>query len=185
VTVTVLLPNNVTGSFTNSATVTATDGTQANNNVDPNVTNNTFSSTTVAGGGSCSPTTTDLQVTGASNNGNPVHGSPVTFTWQIKDAQGTIPANCSLFTASTTAPAGQSLTISGASTTLGSCSIANNQVSCNFGNIPGAGAVTVTITASASAAAPANSYTMTGSASFTGTDTNQANNTATVAIGAQ
>lgn len=184
VTVTVLLPANTTGSFTNSATVTATDGTQAATNVDPNLTNNTFSSTTTVGA-SCSATTTDLQVTGASNNGNPVHGSPVTFTWQIKDGQGTIPANCSLFTATTTAPAGQSLTISGASTTLGSCAIANNQVSCNFGNIPGAGAVTVTITASASAAAPANSYTMTGSASFTGTDTNQANNTATVAIGAQ
>ena len=184
VTVTVLLPANTTGSFTNSATVTVTDGTTANLNVDPNLANNTFSSTTTVGA-SCSATTTDVQVTGASNNGNPVHGTPVTFTWQIKDGVGNIAANCSQFTATTSAPAGQSLTISAASTTLGTCSIANNQVSCNLGNIPGGGAATVSITASASAAEPANSYSMTGSASFTGTDTNTANNTTTVLIGAQ
>jgi uncharacterized repeat protein (TIGR01451 family) len=184
VTVTVLLPANTTGSFTNSATVTATDGTAAAVNVDPNLANNTFSSTTTVGA-SCSATTTDLQVTGSSNNGNPVHGTPVTFTWLIHDAQGTIAANCSKFTATTSAPTGDSLTINSASTTLGSCTIANNSVSCDLTNVPGGGTATVTITASASAAAPANSYSMTGSASFTGTDTNTANNTFTVLIGAQ
>jgi hypothetical protein len=109
----------------------------------------------------------------------------VTFTWLIHDAQGTIAANCSKFTATTSAPTGDSLTINSASTTLGSCTIANNSVSCDLTNVPGGGTATVTITASASAAAPANSYSMTGSPSFTGTDTNTANNTFTVLIGAQ
>lgn len=182
VTVTVLLPANTTGSFTNSGTVSVTsDGVT---NVDPNLANNSFSSTTTVGA-SCSATTTDIQVGGASNNGNPVHGTPVTITWQIKNNLGTVAANCSTFTATTSAPTGDTYTINSASTTQGSCSIANNQLSCNLNTIGGGTTATVTVTATPSAAAPANSYGMTGSATFTGTDTNTANNTTTVLIGAQ
>lgn len=185
VTVTVALPAGTAGTFTNSVTVGVTDSTGTN--IDPNLSNNTASASVTAGssGGGCTATTTDIQVGGASNNGNPVHGTPVTITWQIKDSQGTIAANCSTFTASTTAPSGASYTISSASATQGACSIVSNQLSCNLGNISGGTTATVTVTAIPSAPAPANSYAMSGSASFTGTDTNTANNTSTVLIGAQ
>ena len=181
VTVTVQLPSSGT-SFTNTVTVSVTDS--AGTNIDPDLANNTASAT-VGFGCEAAATTTDVQVTGSSNNGNPVHGTPVTFTWQIKDNQGSVAANCSLFTATVAAPAGDTFAIDSASTTQGSCSIVNNQLSCNVGNIAGGATATVTVTATPSAAAPANSYAMTGSASFTGTDTNAANNTSTVLIGAQ
>ena len=183
VTVTVQLPNGIVGTFTNALTVIATNS--AGTNIDPNLANNSASATVNASGCEAAATTTDIQVTGSSNNGNPVHGTPVTLTWQIKDNQGSVAANCSMFTASTTSPVGDTYTINSATTTQGSCLIANNQLSCNLGNIAGGGTATVTVTATPSAAAPANSYTMTGSANFTGTDTNTANNTSTVLIGAQ
>jgi uncharacterized repeat protein (TIGR01451 family) len=177
VTVTVQLPNTA-GTFTNTVTV------NVGATVDPNTANNTASAT-VTSITECTPTTTDVQVVGSSNNGNPVHGTLVTFTWQIKDNQGSVAANCSTFTANVSAPSGDALTINAASTTQGSCAIVNNQVSCNLGTLAGGGSATVTITATPSAAAPANSYAMTGLASFTGTDTNTANNSSTVLIGAQ
>jgi uncharacterized repeat protein (TIGR01451 family) len=182
VTVTVLLPNS-SGTFTNSATVTATNS--SNVNVDPNTANNTFSSTTTVGTNSCTATAADVQVTGSSNNGNPVHGSPVTFTWQIKNGTGSINANCVSFTATTTAPTGASLTQNSVSSTLGTCSIASNTVSCNIPQIPGGQTAVVTVQATPSAAAPANSYTTTGKATSTGSDPNLANNQFTVSIGAQ
>lgn len=181
VTVTVQLPSTGT-SFTNTLTVNVTSSTGAN--IDPNLANNTASAT-VGFGCEAAATTTDVQVTGSSNNGNPVHGTPVTITWQIKDNQGSVAANCSTFTASTTSPTGDTYTINSASTTQGSCTIVGNQLSCSLGNIAGGATATVTVTATPSAAAPANSYSMTGSANFTGTDTNTANNTSTVLIGAQ
>ncbi len=181
VSVTVQLPN--TGaSFTNTVTVNATNSAGAN--IDPNLANNTASAT-VGFGCEAAATTTDVQVTGSSNNGNPVHGTPVTFTWQIKDNQGNTAANCSTFTATAAAPTGASLTINSASTTQGSCAIVSNQLSCSLGNIAGGATATVTVSATPSAAAPANSYGMTGSANFTGSDTNTANNTFTVLIGSQ
>ncbi len=183
VTVTVLLPN-AAGSYTNSATVSATDGNGAN--VDPNTGNNTFSSTTTVQGTTCGTGNADVQVTGASNNGNPVHGTPVTFTWQIKNGTGSITASCVSFNATTTAPTGATLTQNSVSTTAGTCSIANNAVSCSLGNIAGGGTVTVTVQATPSNAEPANSYTTTGKAALGGgTDPNTANNQSTVAIGAQ
>lgn len=183
VTVTVLLPN-APGSFTNSATVTATDGNGAN--VDPNTGNNTFSSTTTVQGSSCGTGNADVQVGGSSNNGNPVHGSPVTFTWQVKNGTGSITASCVSFNATATAPTGATLTQNSVSTTAGTCSIANNTVSCSLGDIAGGGTVTVTVQATPSNAEPANSYTTTGKAALGGgTDPNTANNQFTVSIGAQ
>lgn len=183
VSVTVQLPNGAAGTFTNALTASVTNSSGAN--IDPNLANNTASASVVVGGCTAAATTTDIQVTGSSNNGNPVHGTAVTFTWQIKDNQGSVPANCSAFTANATAPTGASLTINSASTTQGSCAIANNQLSCRLGNLAGGATATVTISATPSAAAPANSYSMTGSANFVGTDTNTANNSSTVLIGAQ
>jgi uncharacterized repeat protein (TIGR01451 family) len=183
VTVTVLLPN-APGTFTNSATVTATTGAGAN--VDPNTGNNTFSSTTTVSGSGCGTGNADVQVTGSSNNGNPVHGSPVTFTWQIKNGTGSITASCVSFTATTTAPSGATLTQSSVSSTAGTCSISGNTVSCSLGDIAGGGAATVTVQATPSNAEPANSYTTTGKAALGGgTDPNTANNQFTVSIGAQ
>jgi uncharacterized repeat protein (TIGR01451 family) len=183
VTVTVLLPN-AAGTFTNSATVTATNGSSVN--VDPNTANNTFTSTTTVAGSSCGTGNADVQVTGASNNGNPVHGSPVTFTWQIKNGTGNVTASCVSFTATTTAPSGASLTQNSVSSTAGTCSISGNTVSCSLGDIAGGGTATVTVQATPSNAEPANSYTTTGKAALGGgTDPNTANNQSTVSIGAQ
>jgi uncharacterized repeat protein (TIGR01451 family) len=184
VTVTVLLPN-ANGSFTNSATVNVTD--PASLVSDGNLTNNTFSATTtVGGGGGCTASAADVQVVGSSNNGNPPHGSPVTFTWQIKNGTGSVGANCVNFTAVTTAPSGATLLQNSFTTTQGTCSIdGSNNLSCNLGNIAGGGAATVTVQATPSAAEPANSYSTTGSATSTGSDPNTANNSSTVHIGAQ
>ena len=184
VTVTVLLPTSQTGSFTNAATVTVTD---PNNLVsDPNTANNTFSATTTVSQSTCNASAADIQVTGSSNNGNPTHGSPVTFTWQIKNGTGSINAGCVNFQAVTTAPSGASLAQNSFTTTQGTCSISGNIVSCSLGAINGGGAATVTVQATPSNAEPANSYTTTGSASqVNGSDPNTANNQFTVSIGAQ
>ena len=186
VTVTVLLPAGQSGSFTNASTVNVTDP-QNGLVSDQNLTNNSFTSTTtVASGPTCTASAADIQVTGASNNGNPVHGSPVTFTWQIHNNTGSINAACVNFQAVTTAPSGASLTQNSFTTTQGTCSLASNVLSCNLGSINGGGAATVTVSATASNAEPANSYTTTGSATqVNGNDPNTANNQFTVSIGAQ
>jgi uncharacterized repeat protein (TIGR01451 family) len=177
-----------TGSFTNTATASVTNA--QNQNVDPNLANNSASSTTSLQqqqAGCSGSSTTDIQVVGSSSNGNPVHGTPDTFTWQIRNNQGTQTAFCVAFTAATTAPTGQVLSVT--STNPGTCTInaAGTNVSCSLGNIPGGQAAIVTVTATPSAAAPSNSYSMTGSAQLgTGsTDSNPANNSFTVLIGAQ
>jgi uncharacterized repeat protein (TIGR01451 family) len=191
--VSVQLPaTQTTGSFTNTATATATDANGAN--VDPNTANNTASATTsLQQVSSCSTSTTDIQVTGSAQTGNPVHGTPDTFTWQIKNNLGTVAANCVAFNVTTTAPSGQLLSISasnpGAGATAPSCSInaAGTGLTCNLGTINGGTTALVTVTATPTAAAPANSYSMTGNAQMGAgsTDTNPANNSFTVFIGAQ
>jgi uncharacterized repeat protein (TIGR01451 family) len=183
-----------TGSFTNTATATVTDAN--GNNVDPVLANNTASSTTTLQqqqAGCNGTSTTDIQVTGAAQTGNPVHGTPDSFTWQIKNNQGTQTAFCVAFTAKTTAPSGSVLSVistnPGSGSSAPACSIdsTGTNVSCSLGNIAGGTTAIVTVTATPSAAAPANSYSMTGSAQLgTGsTDTNPANNSFTVLIGAQ
>ncbi len=185
VTVTVLLPSGQSGNFTNASTVNVTD--PANGLVsDQNLTNNSFTSTTTVSQSTCTASAADIQVAGSSNNGNPVHGSPVTFTWQIKNGTGSINAGCVNFQAVTTAPNGASLTQTSFTTTQGTCSISSNVVSCSLGAINGGAAATVTVSATPSNAEPANSYTTTGSASqVNGSDPNTANNQFTVSIGAQ
>lgn len=185
VTVTVLLPANQTGNFTNASTVNVTDP-QNGLVSDGNTANNSFTSTTTVSASNCTASAADIQVVGSSNNGNPAHGSPVTFTWQIKNGTGSINAACVNFQAVTTAPSGASLAQNSFTTTQGTCSISGNVLSCSLGAINGGGAATVTVSATPSLAEPANSYTTTGSASqVNGQDPNTANNQFTVSIGAQ
>jgi uncharacterized repeat protein (TIGR01451 family) len=181
-----------TGSFTNTATATVTDANGVN--VDPNTANNSASATTsLQAANNCQTSTSDIQAVGSAQNGNPVHGTPDVFTWQIHNNQGASTAFCVTFNATTTAPSGQLLSVAatnpGASGTAPTCSInaAGNGVSCNLGTINGGATSIVTVTAIPSAAAPSNSYSMTGNAQLGAgsTDTNPANNSFTVFIGAQ
>ena len=185
VTLSLSIPSTASGSVTNTATVAGFDltGTAI---PDPNTANNTAIAT-VPIAIDCSISTTDIQTTGSAQNGNPVHGTPDLFTWQIKNNQGSVTANCVAFSATTTAPTGASLAISSVSTTIGTCSIASNAVNCTIGTIPGGQTAVVSVTAVPSTAEPANSYTMTGNAQLGpgSTDTNIANNVFTVLIGAQ
>ncbi len=185
VTVTVLLPASQSGTFTNSSTVLVTDPSGLVS--DQNTANNTFSASTTVSNNSCNASAADIQVTGSASNGNPPHGSPVTFTWQIKNGTGSINAGCVNFTAVTTAPSGATLLQNSFTTTQGTCSIdGSNNLSCNLGALNGGGAATVTVQATPSAAEPANSYTTTGTATqVNGQDPNAANNSFTVKIGAQ
>jgi uncharacterized repeat protein (TIGR01451 family) len=192
-TVSVQLPATAAaGTFTNTATASVQDATGAN--LDPNLANNTSSASTSVGAqpSVCTGSNTDIQVVGAASNGNPVHGTPVTFTWQIKNNLGSVPASCVTFNINTTAPAGQLLSISattpGASTVAPSCTInaTSTGATCALGTINGGGTSIVTVTAIPSAAGPAKSYSMTGNAQLgAGTDTNPANNASTIFIGAQ
>ncbi|MBZ5723602.1 MAG: DUF11 domain-containing protein [Acidobacteriia bacterium] len=180
VTVSVALPSGIT-SISNSASVSALDGAGVAI-PDPNTANNTASATTaVTAGGGGGSVTTDIQVGGSSNNGNPLHGTPVTYTWQIKDNQGTVAAPGVVFTA--TLPA--SFTFNSVSSTLGTCGFAAGTVTCQVGTINGGAAAIITVVATPTVAGPANSFVSTGSATFAGTDSNPANNSFSVAIGAQ
>lgn len=178
------------GTFTNVATVNALDSSGAN--MDPNLANNTAAATVAITvlNPACVATTTDIQVTGAAQNGNPVHGTPDVFTWQIKNNLGTVSANGVTFTATTTAPTGAVLAVNAtnpAGTATPGCTFTATTVSCSLGTIAGGQTAIVTVTATPSSAAPANSYSMTGNAQLGigSTDTNPANNSFTVKIGAQ
>jgi uncharacterized repeat protein (TIGR01451 family) len=192
-TVSVQLPlTQTTGTFTNTATANVLGATGLN--VDPNLANNTASATTTVGTpvDPCPATTTDIQVVGSSTNGNPVHGTPDTFTWQIHNNLGTVAANCVSFTLATTAPGVQllsivSLNVSGGTTPACTIAATATAATCSLGTIAGGQTAIVTAQAVASTPGLANSYAMTGSAQLgTGsTDTNAANNSFKVSIGAQ
>lgn len=173
--VTVIL--NLTATVTNSASVQAFDSV-GNPLSDPNLANNTASFTTTIG---TPPTTTDIQVTGAAQNGGPSVGTLDTFTWQIKDNLSTA-ANLVNFT--TTLPA--SLTLVSASATIGSCQGpapgSSGAITCTASTIGGGQTMLVTVVSSVAAAG---TIPVTGSATFNGTDTNPANNSFTVTISAK
>jgi hypothetical protein len=158
--------------------------------MDPNFANNTAVATasTLVPSSSCI-TTTDIQVTGAAQNGNPIHGTSDVFTWQIKNNLGNVAANNVTFAATTTAPNLDVLAISatnpGGRGTPPNCTFTATTVNCNLGTIAGGATATVTVSATPSLPAPANSYSMTGNATFNGIETNPANNSFTVFIGAQ
>lgn len=176
-TITVTL--NVTASVTNSASVQAFDSA-GNLLGDPNTLNNTASFTTTL---APPPTiaSTDIQVTGAAQNGGPAVGTVDTFTWQIKDNLS-ITANGVTF--STTLP--PALQFGSVTTNLGSCAGpapgTAGTVTCSAPSIGGGQTmiVIVNVTVAASGTIP-----VTGSAKFNGTDTNPANNSFTVTISAK
>ncbi len=176
-TITVTL--NVTASVTNSASVQAFDSA-GNLLGDPNTLNNTASFTTTL---APPPTiaSTDIQVTGAAQNGGPAVGTVDTFTWQIKDNLS-ITANGVTF--STTLP--PALQFGSVTTNLGSCAGpapgTAGTVTCSAPSIGGGQTmiVIVNVTVAASGTIP-----VTGSAKFNGPDTNPANNSFTVTISAK
>ncbi|HET9283235.1 MAG TPA: fibronectin type III domain-containing protein [Candidatus Angelobacter sp.] len=145
---------------------------------DPNPANNTGFATTVIGP---PPTTTDIQVTGAAQNGGPAVGAVDTYTWQIKNATS-IQANQVTFT--TGLPA--SLQFSSISTNLGSCQGpapgASGTITCTAESLGGGQTMIVVVNVNVAAAG---TIPVTGSATFNGTDTNAANNAFTVTINAK
>jgi uncharacterized repeat protein (TIGR01451 family) len=177
VTVSVLLPAGQTsGSFTNTATVNALNAAGAN--MDPNLLNNTASSTTSIGIVGCplGATTTDLQIGGSAQNGGPALGSGDTFTWQIKDNLGTVPANCVVFTS--TLPS--NFTLFQVTPSQGTCITTGNAINCALGTINGGGQALVTVNFGVGTLA--GTFSTTGTVTFNGTDTNTANNQFTVTI---
>jgi uncharacterized repeat protein (TIGR01451 family) len=177
ISITVLLPN-ATGVFTNTASITAFDATGAAIN-DPNPANNLASASVT----SLLPVFTDIQVTGAAQNGGPNVGSADTYTWQVKDNQGTISAPDLVFT--DTLPA--SLQFVSVSANLGVCTgppagSLGGQITCSAATLPGGQAMLVTIKVIVT---QAGTLANTGSATFNGVDTQPANNSFTVTVNAK
>lgn len=174
-TITVTLNLSVT--TINSASVQGLDSA-GNPLLDPNPVNNTAFATTTIGP---PPSTTDIQVTGAAQNGGPAVGTIETFTWQIKD---NLSIAASGVTFSTGLPA--ALPFASVSTNLGSCSGpppgTAGTVTCSAPTI--AGGQTMVVIVNASVAAPG-TIPVAGAASLTGTDINPANNVFTVTINAK
>jgi len=164
-----------TTTVTNSASVADFDAT-GNPITDATPANNTASATTTV----TPPVQTDIQVTGAAQNGGPNAGSIDTYTWQIKNNQGTVNAPNVVFT--NVLPS--NLQFATASSTIGSCSTppdgaAGGTVTCSAASLPGGQTMVVTVNVIVTQAA---TIATTGSATFQGTDTNPNNNSFTVTI---
>jgi uncharacterized repeat protein (TIGR01451 family) len=168
-----------TTSITNSASVVMKD---ANGAIltDPTPGDEQASSTTAI---NVPQTTTDIQVNGSAQNGGPAVGSADTYTWQIHNS-GNQAANSVSFNL----PLPTSLGFQTVSSTLGgTCQgpapgTAGADIVCNVASI-GVGQtqiVTVNVTV-----LQAGSISATGTGSFSGTDTNNANNSFTVVINAK
>ena len=136
----------------------------------------------VAGGGGGVPTpvgtgSADLALTGSASNGSPALGSPFSYKFQVKnngkgDASGatfddTLPASV----------AGTSVT-----TDTGTCALdpTANSVHCDLGTMAAGKQATIVVNATAPSAAGA--VTNTASTGLVGTDTNPANNSASVTV---
>ena len=119
---------------------------------------------------------TDIQVTGAAQNGGPAVGSSDTFVWQIKDNQSAISAPGVVFTSYMP----DSFRINSVTPTQGTCSVAGQAITCHLGQIGGGATaqVTVNVTPTQSGA-----FTTSGAVTFTGSDTNPVNNSFLVTIG--
>ena len=164
-----------TTTVTNTASVADLDAA-GNPITDATPANNTASATTTV----TPPVQTDIQVTGSAQNGGPNAGSSDTYTWQIKNNQGSINAPNVVFT--NTLPA--SLQFTSVSTSLGSCSgpasgSAGGTITCSVATLPGGQTMVVTVNVVVTQAA---TISTTGSATFQGTDTNPNNNSFTVTI---
>jgi uncharacterized repeat protein (TIGR01451 family) len=148
--------------------------------VDPIQGNNTASATTIVNLPPPPPTTTtDVQVTGSASNGGPAVNTPITYTWQVRNAQNQ-PANAVVFTDALPA----SFRFNSVTTTQGTCTgpaigSLGGTVTCNLSVLASGQAMIVTLNVT-----PTQTGTIanTGSATFSGTDTNQANNQFTVTV---
>jgi uncharacterized repeat protein (TIGR01451 family) len=170
---------NVTAQITDSASVQAFDasGTALS---DPTPANNSASiNTSIA----APTTTTDIQVTGSAANGGPSVNTADFINWQIRNNQTTV-ANNVVFTA--TLPSG--VLYSSVNGGLGvTCTgpapgTAGGSVTCNLASLAGSQTMQVTLNFTVAAAG---SLPFSGSATFNGTDTNPANNSATVVLNAR
>jgi hypothetical protein len=174
-TITVTL--NLAATATNSASVQALDAV-GNPLLDPNPLNNTAFATTTIGP---PPSTTDIQVNGAAQNGGPAVETIDTFTWQIKD---NLSIAASGVTFSTNLPA--ALPFASVTTNLGTCSGplpgTAGTVTCSAPTIAGGQTMIVIVNASVAAAG---TIPVVGTASLSGTDINPANNVFTVTINAK
>lgn len=176
---TVKITLNVSAQITDSASVQAFDasGTAL---TDPTPANNSASITTTI---AAPTTTTDIQTIGSAANGGPAVNTADFINWQVKNNQTTA-ANNVVFTA--TLPAGA--LYSSVSAGLGvSCTgpapgTAGGTVTCSLASLAGSQTMQVTLNFTVAAAG---SLPFTGSATFSGTDTNTANNSATVVINAK
>jgi hypothetical protein len=168
----------------NAATVTSTGTVSAALTTgavmpDPVPSNNTASAATIVNASGPPPppppSTTDIQVVGSAQNGGPAVGSSDTFTWQIKDNQGTTAANGVVFTS--TLPS--SFVLGSVTPNQGTCSNVGNAITCNLGTINGGATAIVSVNFTPTVAG---TFSTTGSATFSGTDSNPANNSFTVTI---
>ena len=169
---------NLTAQTTNTASVSMNDAA-GNPIVDPTPADDTASATTSI---ATPTTTTDIQVTGAAQNGGPAVGTADTYTWQIKNNQNQV-ANAVVFT--NNLPPG--LQFASASTTLGTCTTpapgtAGGTVTCSLSALNPGTTMVVTINVTVT---QTGSIADTGTATFNGTDTNPANNSFTVTINAK
>jgi uncharacterized repeat protein (TIGR01451 family) len=177
---TVTLTLNVTANVTNSATVAEFDATGAQL-TDPAPANNSASVSTSITAPAGDPT--DLQVTGSAQNGGPAVGSSDTYTWQIKNALGTVTANNVTFT--DTLPPG--LVFQSVNTSAGTCSApaagsSGGTITCTAPTLGGGQTMIVTVNVGVP---QAGSIANTGSATMANQDTNPANNSFTVTIQAK
>ncbi len=124
-------------------------------------------------------TTTDIQVTGAAQNGGPAAGGVDTYTWQVKNG-GSQVANAVAF--ANTLPAG--VVFESVTSNIGSClapppGTPGGAVACTANSLAVGQTMIVTISVSVP---KAGTFASTGVAAFGGIDTNLANNSFTVNI---
>jgi hypothetical protein len=178
----------------NSATLSGTDeaGTP--------LAQSTASVTTTAPAGAAAQTTTDLQLSGAAQNGGPTvtgtlpTGAPDSYNWQIRNATS-VPADNVVFTQTLPASLVFNSVTTDLPTDLGLCTgpapgTAGGTVVCNSANLGGSrkggakpvGQFKVTVNVHV---VQVGTITSAGSVSFSGTDTNTKNNNVTVTINAR
>jgi len=151
------------------------DDAAGNPLTDPTPGDNSASVTTAI---SAPSSTTDIQVTGSTQNGGPAVGTSDTYTWQIKNGSNQM-ANAVAF--STTLPS--NLPLISASSPQGTCigptPGKGGVISCGASNIAVGQTMVVTVNVSLPVQG---SVTVTGTATFSGSDTNAANNSFPVTI---
>ncbi|MEA2449218.1 MAG: hypothetical protein QOG63_1150 [Thermoleophilaceae bacterium] len=134
------------------------------------------------GGGGGVPTpvgagSTDLALTGSASTGSPAFGSPFSYKFQVKN-NGRSDAPAATFDD----PLPGAVTGTSVSTDTGSCVVdtVTNGVHCDLGGLAAGKQATIVVNATAPTAA--GSITNTASTGMTGTDTNPANNSASVTV---